>query len=303
MHNLIIDNIKLNDNTDDHFEELHRKQHNIFEQNENNKNNDYFGDFNNEQSLEQKNKDLDRKLISLYRLHSSKFHKQKDIKLKDDLLNMRLNLLKKEDIEKINSKNNNSVNRLRQKMAFKFRFVNNIDNKISSKKKIKNYKKQNEKMNKILKISKSIPDVLYKEIKTMKTNNNNKKINNKKSINNVKNIENNSNHGFSSSFKTHRYLGNIYDYYKSNIPLYIKNNILNNNNNNINNKYLFNIEELSHKNEDKDIYKSNKQDKVYKNIDEVNVNDIYKYKKNKIDRVNLGKQKGDSLIKLSSLLS
>ena len=301
MHNLIIDNIKLNDNKDDHFEELHRKQHNIFEQNENNKNNDYFGDFNNEQSLEQKNKDLDRKLISLYRLHSSKFHKQKDIKLKDDLLNMRLNLLKKEDIEKINSKNNNSVNRLRQKMAFKFRFMNNIDNKISSKKKIKNYKKQNEKMNKILKISKSIPDVLYKEIKTMKTNNN-KKINNKKSINNVKNIENNSNHGFSSSFKTHRYLGNIYDYYKSNIPLYIKNNILNNNNN-INNKYLFNIKELSHKNEDKDIYKSNKQDKVYKNIDEVNVNDIYKYKKNKIDRVNLGKQKGDSLIKLSSLLS
>ena len=301
MHNLIIDNIKLNDNTDDHFEELHRKQHNIFEQNENNKNNDYFGDFNNEKSLEQKNKDLDRKLISLYRLHSSKFHKQKDIKLKDDLLNMRLNLLKKEDIEKINSKNNNSVNRLRQKMAFKFRFMNNIDNKISSKKKIKNYKKQNEKMNKILKISKSIPDVLYKEIKTMKTNNN-KKINNKKSINNVKNIENNSNHGFSSSFKTHRYLGNIYDYYKSNIPLYIKNNILNNNNN-INNKYLFNIKELSHKNEDKDIYKSNKQDKVYKNIDEVNVNDIYKYKKNKIDRVNLGKQKGDSLIKLSSLLS
>ena len=200
MHNLIIDNIKLNNNTDDHFEELHRKQHNIFEQK---KNNDYFGDFNNEQSLEQKNKDLDRKLISLYRLHSSKFHKQKDIKLKDDLLNMRLNLLKKEDIEKINSKNNNSVNRLRQKMAFKFRFMNNIDNKISSKKKIKNYKKQNEKMNKILKISKSIPDVLYKEIKTMKTNNN-KKINNKKSINNVKNIENNSNHGFSSSFKTHR---------------------------------------------------------------------------------------------------
>ena len=298
MHNLIIDNIKLNDNTDDHFVELHRKQHNIFEQK---KNNDYFGDFNNERSLERKNKDLDRKLISLYRLHSSKFHKQKDIKLKDDLLNMRLNLLKKEDIEKINSKNNNSVNRLRQKMAFKFRFMNNIDNKISSKKKIKNYKKQNEKMNKILKISKSIPDVLYKEIKTMKTNNN-KKINNKKSINNVKNIENNSNHGFSSSFKTHRYLGNIYDYYKSNIPLYIKNNILNNNNN-INNKYLFNIKELSHKNEDKDIYKSNKQDKVYKNIDEVNVNDIYKYKKNKIDRVNLGKQKGDSLIKLSSLLS
>ena len=301
MHNLIIDNIKLNDNTDDHFEELHRKQHNIFEQNENNKNNDYFGDFNNEQSLEQKNKDLDRKLISLYRLHSSKFHKQKDIKLKDDLLNMRLNLLKKEDIEKINSKNNNSVNRLRQKMAFKFRFMNNIDNKISSKKKIKNYKKQNEKMNKILKISKSIPDVLYKEIKTMKTNNN-KKINNKKSINNVKNIENNSNHGFSSSFKTHRYLGNIYDYYKYNISLYIKNNILNNNTNN-NNNYLFNIKELNDKNEDKDIYKSNKQDKVYKNIDEVNVNDIYKYKKNKIDRVNLGKQKGDSLIKLSSLLS
>ena len=70
---------------------------------------------------------------------------------------MRLNLLKKSEIERLNSKNNNSVSRLRQKIAFKFRFMNDANK--NKNKKLINYKKQNERMNKILKISKSIPDI------------------------------------------------------------------------------------------------------------------------------------------------
>jgi hypothetical protein len=95
MHNLIIDKIKLNNNINDHFEDLRRREHHIFEESERNTNNDFFGKFHNEKSLEKKNKDLDKQLVYLYRLHSSKFHKQKNIKLKDDLINMRLNLLQK----------------------------------------------------------------------------------------------------------------------------------------------------------------------------------------------------------------
>ena len=305
MHNLIIDKIKLNDNTDDHFEELQRRKNNIFEENETNKNNAFFGDINNEKSLENKNKDLDNKLLSLYRLHSSKFHKQKDVKLKDDLLNMRLNLLKKSDIEKYNSKNN-SILKLRQKVAFKYRFMNNLTNKSISpeKKKMSNFKKQNEKMNKILKISKSIPDVLYKEIKTMKTDEKN-----------MRNIESNSesvqksnDYGFNSSFKTNRYLGNIYDYYKNNIPLYLKNNVFNNNNTNISNHIVYNNKKIL-PNKEKDIDKNssnslnkNKVDKSHKDINK-NEDIKGKYNKIKISKINYGQGRRDSLIKLSSLFT
>jgi len=305
MHNLIIDKIKLNDNTDDHFEELQRRKNNIFEENETNKNNAFFGDINNEKSLENKNKDLDNKLLSLYRLHSSKFHKQKDVKLKDDLLNMRLNLLKKSDIEKYNSKNN-SILKLRQKVAFKYRFMNNLTNKSISpeKKKMSNFKKQNEKMNKILKISKSIPDVLYKEIKTMKTDEKN-----------MRNIESNSesvqksnDYGFNSSFKTNRYLGNIYDYYKNNIPLYLKNNVFNNNTN-ISNHIAYNNNKKILPNKDKDINKNssnslnkNKVDKSHKDINK-NEDIKGKYNKIKISKINYGQGRRDSLIKLSSLFT
>ena len=305
MHNLIIDKIKLNDNTDDHFEELQRRKNNIFEENETNKNNAFFGDINNEKSLENKNKDLDNKLLSLYRLHSSKFHKQKDVKLKDDLLNMRLNLLKKSDIEKYNSKNN-SILKLRQKVAFKYRFMNNLTNKSISpeKKKMSNFKKQNEKMNKILKISKSIPDVLYKEIKTMKTDE--KNMRNIES--NSESIQKSNDYGFNSSFKTNRYLGNIYDYYKNNIPLYLKNNVFNNNNTNISNHIIYNNKKIL-SNKDKDIDKNssnslnkNKVDKSHKDINK-NEDIKGKYNKIKINKINYGQGRRDSLIKLSSLFT
>ena len=297
MHNLIIDKIKLNDNTDDHFEELQRGQHNIFEENENTKNNGFFGDNNNEKSLEMKNKDIDKKLVSLYRLHSSKFHKQKDVKLKDDLLNMRLNLLKKSDIEKLKSKNN-SIRRLRQNIAFKFRFMNKLPNKSISpkKKKISIFKKQNEKMNKILKISKSIPDVLYKEIKSMKTEEKNK-VNN---TNNTENVQRNYENGINSSFKACRYSGNIYDYYKSNVPLYLNNNIFNKNpniSNNISSKFVH------INNEDKHSiysYDKNQEPKHHKDINK-NENFNGKHNKIKINKIIYRNEKGDSMIKLSSL--
>ena len=304
MHNLIIDNIKLNDNTDDHFEELQRRKHNIFEENETNKNNEFFGDINNEKSLENKNKDLDNKLLSLYRLHSSKFHKKKDVKLKDDLLNMRLNLLKKSDIEKFNSKNK-SILRIRQKVAFKYRFMNALTNKSISpeKKKITNFKKQNEKMNKILKISKSIPDVLYKEIKTMKTDEKNIKSNET----NSESMPKNNDYGFNSSFKTNRYLGNIYDYYKNNIPLYLRNNNIFVNNTNINNNNNIARNNKLIQNKDKDKYFSNSINinKVNKSQKDINKKEDtkVKYNKIKINKVNYGKGERDSFIKLSSLFT
>ena len=283
LHNLIIDNIKLNDNNDDHFEDLQRRQRNIFERAENTKNSGFFEDVNNEKSLEQKNKELDKKLLHLYRLHSSKFHKQKGVKLKDDLLNMRLNLLKKSDIEKFNSKNK-SVSKLRQKIAFKFRFMKNLDYKsVSPQKKRKaNYKKQDDKMNKILKISKSIPDVLYKEIKTVKAN----EKNNINKTNNTERIRKSNEYGFNSSFKAHRYLGNLYDYYKSNIPLYIKENMMNNN-------FAFSTKYLPLNKENKPVNVATKTNKV---INVINIKQNHsKLKSNKL--------KEDNSFKLSSLLS
>ena len=215
MHNLILDKIKLKDKVNDHFDDLKKRQHILFQQFE--INNSIFGEINNEKSLEQKNFDLDKKLVSLYKFHSDKFHKPKFIKLKDDLLNMRLNLLKKSEIEKLNSKNNNSVSRLRQKIAFKFRFMNKTNN--NKNKKLINYKKQNERMNKILKISKSIPDILYKEITIVRENEENNKENNESNKNTI-------DQGLYIPLKSKRYSGNIYDYYKSDKPLYYHSNTI-----------------------------------------------------------------------------
>ena len=282
MHNLIIDKIKLKNKVNDHFEDLKRRQHILFEQVENN--NSIFGDVNNEKSLEKKNIDLDKKLISLYNFHSNKFHKPKFIKLKDDLLNMRLNLLKKSEIERLNSKNNNSVSRLRQKIAFKFRFMNDANK--NKNKKLINYKKQNERMNKILKISKSIPDILYKEITTVR-----EKIENNK--NNFENSKNTIDHGLYIPIKSKRYSGNIYDYYKSDIPLNYNSNTLKSQKSEKNNRWtLKNKNTISIINE-KRIYE-NPNNKKIKN-----------YNKIKINKENLKKVllKRDGYFNLSSLLS
>ena len=42
MHNLIIDKIKLNNNINDHFEDLQRRERHIFEESERNTNNDFI---------------------------------------------------------------------------------------------------------------------------------------------------------------------------------------------------------------------------------------------------------------------
>ena len=281
MHNLIIDKIKLKNKVNDHFEDLKKRQHILFDQVENN--NSIFGEVNNEKSLEQKNIDLDKKLISLYNFHSNKFHKPKFIKLKDDLLNMRLNLLKKSEIERLNSKNNNSVSRLRQKIAFKFRFMNDANK--NKNKKLINYKKQNERMNKILKISKSIPDILYKEITTVR-----EKIENNK--NNFENSKNTIDHGLYIPIKSKRYSGNIYDYYKSDIPLNYNSNTLKGQKSKNNRWNLKNKNTISIVNENR----------IYENP---NNKGIKNYNKIKINKENLKKVllKRDGYFNLSSLLA
>jgi len=289
MHNLIIDQIKLNDSTNDHFEDLRKSQRHMFERKEN----AFNWEINNETSLEQKNKDLDRKLVSLYKLHGSKFHKNKDVKLKDDLLHMRINLLKKSEIEKINSKNNNSTSKLRQNIAFKFRFLNRINNNIKSKKRrISKFKKQDEKMRKILKISKSIPDILFKEIIAMKINedNNTKNIENEKKKNENK---------LNNTFKGQRYHGNIYDYYKLRIPL------CRNNDNNLNNKNSIESTSktiISNKQNQNNL-SLNKTNKLYEEKNRNTINNTKDNSKILISRVLFGKPKKNNINNLNHAFS
>jgi len=297
MHNLILNKIKLNDNIDDHFEDLQKRHHNIFDDSEITKDKG-FDDINNEKSLENRNRDLDKKLVTLYRLHNSKFHQKRENKLKDVNLNLLLNLNKKSDIKKIGTTSNNFIIKLRQKMAFKYRFMNESKNKSISpeRKKILKFKKQDEKMIKILKISKSIPDVLYNQIKEMKSEKNN--------INYNENIQKINAREIKNSFKLSRYSGNIYDYYKSDIPFYLKRNffgkdsIVNIDTNKKNKLYNF-------KTEDK--YMSNfiKKSKIYKIKTKANKseNSNKNYKKIITKKVITEHKKSSGYINLSSLLS
>ena len=297
MHNLILNKIKLNDNIDDHFEDLQKRHHNIFDDSEITKDKG-FDDINNEKSLENRNRDLDKKLVTLYRLHNSKFHQKRENKLKDVNLNLLLNLNKKSDIKKIGTTSNNFIIKLRQKMAFKYRFMNESKNKSISpeRKKILKFKKQDEKMIKILKISKSIPDVLYNQINEMNCEKNN--------INNNENIQKINPNEIKNSFKLSRYSGNIYDYYKSDIPFYLKRNffgkdsIVNIDTNKKNKLYNF-------KTEDK--YMSNfiKKSKIYKIKTKANKseNSNKNYKKIITKKVITEHKKSSGYINLSSLLS
>ena len=297
MHNLILNKIKLNDNIDDHFEDLQKRHHNIFDDSEITKDKGFY-DINNEKSLENRNRDLDKKLVTLYRLHNSKFHQKRENKLKDVNLNLLLNLNQKSDIKKIGTTSNNFIIKLRQKMAFKYRFMNESKNKSISpeRKKILKFKKQDEKMIKILKISKSIPDVLYNQIKEMKSEKNN--------INYNENIQKINASEIKNSFKLSRYSGNIYDYYKSDIPFYLKRNffgkdsIVNIDTNKKNKLYNF-------KTEDK--YMSNfiKKSKIYKIKTKANKseNSNKNYKKIITKKVITEHKKSSGYINLSSLLS
>ena len=84
------------------------------------------------------------------------------------------------------------MTKLRKKIAFKFRFFNssNSVNNISPKKlKIFNFRKKINKMNKILKISKSIRDKMFKDLYTIKSDD----------------MKNNNIYGYNYSFKAEYY--------------------------------------------------------------------------------------------------
>ena len=199
---------------------------------------------------------------------------------------MRLNLLKKSEIEKLNSKNNNSVSRLRQKIAFKFRFMNKTNN--NKNKKLINYKKQNERMNKILKISKSIPDILFKEITIVRENEENNKENNESNKNTI-------DQGLYIPLKSKRYSGNIYDYYKSDKPLYYHSNTIKGQ------KSTKNKEQFNPSNKSKNTISIINENK----IDSSNNKRRKNFNKIKVNKENIKKiiLKKDGLFKLDSLLS
>ena len=219
INNLVVDNINLKNNND-LFEKMEKKK-NILDLYQNfYKNNNYSGVNKDEVILEQKNKDFNNKLIHLYRLHSSKFHPKKNEMSRNinDIYKQQINLLKKEknNIWNKNQKNTKNMNIFRKNIAFRYRFLNNS----TKNKNVSNiFKSKNKKMNKILQISKSIPDILYQEIKSIQNINLNNSHDNAKKIEEDKFFINKKiikDYGFNSHFKGNRYIGNFYDYYKSN---------------------------------------------------------------------------------------
>lgn len=249
--------------------------------------------------LEEKNKNLDKNLISLYRLHSSKFHTKKEYdeysKNTNIVLNKEINLLKKERNNVLNesqfsSKKSNNIedlNKFRKNMAFRFRFLNSSPKNKNCQ---KSFRSNNIKMNRILQISKSIPDIFFHANKTMQNDMKNNNLSNE----NMKNIEKGylyrknkgiNEYGYISPFKGNRYIGNIYNYYKSNNCL--KEDYLifapnkNKNNNNIYEK-IYNDEQNSFNNKSK--------------------NKKYLKRNNDINWAKIKKNKKFGMIHLSSLL-
>ena len=198
----------------------HNKNHkNSFESSQKFDNNDFiFNDKINEEKDEllKKSKEFYKKLISLFGLQN---HSKNGEHIKNTL---NLKSIKEENIRLINNKgllekkknNLQNLGLLRKKMAYHYRFINNSTKNKETK---KNFKMKNKTMNKILLISRSIPDILFQEIKSMK---NSKKNYNKYKIYEDDNLfqKNNEfiNYRFFSPFKGNRYVGKIYDYYKSN---------------------------------------------------------------------------------------
>ena len=250
---MVIDNIKLNDHTDI-LDNLYKK--NLPDMNHNcsyktlddaNYNNNIYEGI----LMKDKIKDLNNEFISLYRIHSSKFHSRKEENEKklNDKLNEEMNMLIKDNKnneklnlwnEPINSKVQHSYKNIfefRKKMAFRFRFMNIPTKNIGTK---KNFKIEDEKVNKILQISKSIPNIFLKEEKFVKKEN--KEINN----NSENSFEDrNKEFGFGSHFKLHRYIGNLYNYYKLNNPLDKNHLIINENRSNNYNYNDINNEEIN----------------------------------------------------------
>lgn len=301
IHNLVIDNIKLNDHTDI-FGNLEKRSlpelnkdysyETLDNANANRYNNHIYENI----LKKDKTKDLNNEFMSLYRIHSSKFHSRKEENEKkiNDKLNEEINLLIKDNKnneklnlwnEPINSKVQHSYKNIfefRKKMAFRFRFMNNPNKKISIK---KNFKIEDEKVNKILKISKSIPNIFLKEEKFVKKTN--KEINNNSENSFIE--DRNKEIGFDTHFKLHRYSGNLYKYYKL-INSLNKNQLVfnENENENENGSNIYN-NNMNMNNEEINLFKSDNNNNNARIIKTKNIRKIKVNPKNKI-------------IKLSSLL-
>ena len=227
IHNIVLDNMNLNDNFE-LFDNFEKNQAKILDKNF--KSFEIFNnsDENKELQLLSKNKfkDLNNELMSLYRLHSSKFHSRKIEKEKNisDKFNEEMNssVNEEKNKEKINLwnepifkriQNYKNILEFRKKVAFRFRYMNYSPKIINLQ---KNFKSRDDKMNKILRISKSIPNFLLKGNKS-------KNINNIEDINDIKEMNKNyfeeNNKGIFTPFKLNRYIGNIYNYYRSDISL------------------------------------------------------------------------------------
>ena len=103
------------------------------------------------------------KIKNIIRMHSSKYHPEKAIK--NSLNNEFDMILKKLKYGQYDSNNDDREIKYRQRLAFKYRFLQNDKNITPL-----NFKKMNMKMNKLLNISKSIPNYLLKNIKSNERN-------------------------------------------------------------------------------------------------------------------------------------
>ena len=209
-------------NNNELLEEMEKRK-NILGLNQNIENNDslFKEEINKEKAqLRKKSKEFYKKLISLYGSHSSKFRKKKEEDSKN-AVNSELNSIKEANNEPMNNKelfikkdkNSKNLNLFRKKMAYYYRFINNS----KKNKEMKKYRNQSKTLNKLLQISKSIPDILLQEIKIIQNNN---KYFTPNIIYEDEIMSQNNNeireYGFLSPFKGNRYVGNIYNYYKSN---------------------------------------------------------------------------------------
>ena len=230
-------------------------------------------------------RDFNKELVSIYRLHSSKFHSRKVEKNRDmnDKFNEEMNLLVKAEKEdrKLNIWNEPIINKIqnnyknvfefRKKMAFRFRYMNYSPRNISNK---QNFKLKDEKMNKILKISKSIPNYLLRNPNSVQNINTfgNTIVENDVGINlkrEYKEDNKKREYGFISPFKLNRYIGNLYDYYRSNYSMNENKLIFNNNNVIIDKNDAMSDEIRSHRNK-------NENNSIKRNIENIKKNKIIK---------------------------
>ena len=261
--------MNLNDNME-LFENIKKKKSSELGQQLNKNIEKIHNNYENNDIQNDKFKDFNKELVSLYRLHSSKFHSRKIEKSKDisDRFNDEMNLLKnkQKSYENLNiwkepslnkKKNNyNNIFEFRKKMAFRFRYMNYTPKIIDIK---KDFKLKDDKMNKILKISKSIPNLLLKDSKKNENEGyNDDYLFNKDNIFDRKNRF--KEYGFISPFKFNRYIGDLYNYYRSNSYLNENNLIFNNKINDNNIKEKMNNRK-DNRSKDNDSLKSNNKNK------------------------------------------